>query len=77
MAYKVADIITELLHSTGVRRVYGPCPTIGQAHRCVITLYALKGKTLPVSADATPVMVRCVLTDFILAKAVLSATYAR
>jgi pyruvate dehydrogenase (quinone) len=23
MTYKVADIITELLHSTGVRRVYG------------------------------------------------------
>jgi Raf kinase inhibitor-like YbhB/YbcL family protein len=58
----------------GTAAYHGPCPSIGEVHRYVITLYALNTKTPPVTGEATMASVRYVLNDFILALTVFSAS---
>lgn len=40
----------------------GPCPPVGQTHRYVFTLHALKVASLPVPPDASPAMVGMMTT---------------
>ena len=57
---------------------HGPCPGKGEpAHRYLITIYALSVSKLPVPPEASGAMVSFMVRDYALAKATLTATYAR
>lgn len=70
---RLADGAIQAHNDLGVPAYTGPCPEEGQTHRYVFTLYALKVPKLPVSASATPAMIRYVLNDDILGVAAFSA----
>lgn len=62
----------------GQRGFGGACPPVGsKPHRYILTVYALKVATLPISSDATAAMIGFMINKNLIASAVLQATYSR
>lgn len=55
----------------------GPCPPLGQSHRYVFTVYALKTDRLALDARADGPAFAAAIDGQVLAKAALTATYGR
>lgn len=64
-------------NDTGKAEYLGPCPPVGENHRYVITVAALKVPVLPVDNTATPAVVGFVAHYEELAKATITVRYAR
>lgn len=64
-------------NDTGKAEYLGPCPPVGENHRYVITVAALKVPVLPVDNTATPAVVGFVAHYEQLAKATITVRYAR
>ena len=55
----------------------GPCPSIGPAHRYIITVDALDIQSLQAGADSTPALVAFMVNGHSVGKASLTARYGR